>query len=530
MLDIGDFAPDHVTQFVVDRQSGEILSHEEAGSAYPVSERYIKSHNIAFPLTLAPNALVDVYLRVQSKTRIQLAPRLYSSLAFQQQEHAFYTGAYLCYGGLIALVLYHLIFSLYSRESESAYFIFFMVTWGAYSALLEGLLQPLIPDQLIIYFRSDYQAAAAIFPVIALAAFTAKYLRQLKTYAYFRWILAGVCIITAITSTVTIAGWFPFPQMRNIIILMVVAAICIHTLIFSVLVINGHGPARFYLAGALLMLFFILNVAWIYIAYTGLYTDVGIWLRLSYMSPLLFFAAGYGQRINELRTQHNESLKSAALAKEKMEFKTRFFAKMTHEIRSPMNGIIGPVELLRLTTLTKEQEKYIDIIETSGNALLHISNDILDFSKLEAGKLALSVSTFSLRDLVAECASIFSVHPKRNAILFDTDIAADLPDYFEGDEYRLRRVLFNLIGNAFKFTDKGSIKLNVRRGDDALTNDIIEFSVIDSGIGIDAERFNSIIFRVSAGWCCSGWRGWHRLRSCHLQTINRVDGRGDCGV
>ena len=178
------------------------------------------------------------------------------------------------------------------------------------------------------------------------------------------------------------------------------------------------------------------------------------------------------------------------------EAKSSFLATMSHEIRTPMNAIINMTALSLETTLTRKQHQYLTIVESSSKGLLALINDILDFSKIEAGKLDLEAAPFSLRQLLEEVTHSFRGRVLEKHVEFIVHVALDVPDQVIGDTLRLRQVLINLVGNAFKFTDKGEVVLRVKVEDrQALNNEnndeeniTLRFEVQDSGIGIPKDK------------------------------------------
>ena len=172
--------------------------------------------------------------------------------------------------------------------------------------------------------------------------------------------------------------------------------------------------------------------------------------------------------------------------------KSAFLADMSHEVRTPMNGVIGLAQLLEFTSPTDEQRQYVDGIKTSANSLLSLVNDVLDLAKVESGKLELEKSDFSLRSAIAGVAQtqITLIHTK--GLKLQTSIPAEVPDNLTGDPLRLKQVLLNLLSNAIKFTDKGSLGISVvleQLKDRVAT---LKFGVTDSGIGIKPDVLKKI--------------------------------------
>ena len=191
-----------------------------------------------------------------------------------------------------------------------------------------------------------------------------------------------------------------------------------------------------------------------------------------------------------------EDLKVAIEAAEaSSKSKSEFLANMSHEIRTPMNGIIGMTDLLQRTDLHEKQTQYVKTIKNSGQSLLSIINDILDFSKIEAGKLSLEKVEFDLPELLAETCDLFSSQAEQKELELICDIPDSISTNYIGDPTRLRQVLINLLGNAFKFTETGEIVVSVSLDDQDKTpsdSSVLNFSVSDTGTGIPAEKLHSI--------------------------------------
>jgi len=230
-----------------------------------------------------------------------------------------------------------------------------------------------------------------------------------------------------------------------------------------------------------------------------------------------------------MRKQTEEALQ---VAKEQAEAaadaRSEFVAVVSHEVRTPMNGVLGMARLLRGTRLDEEQRECVDVVVASGEALLTILDNLLDISKLDADKLELETVPFIVADVVQQSVALMAAPAQQQGLALTSELDPALPAVVLGDPHRLRQVLLNLISNAVKFTAQGSVSVTARvdavAGDDA----VLAFEVTDTGAGITPEVQEKLFFRLHPGRRRRRPQVWrHRPGPGHLPAPRRPDGGRD---
>ena len=203
--------------------------------------------------------------------------------------------------------------------------------------------------------------------------------------------------------------------------------------------------------------------------------------------------------ISEKKRLSEELRLAKEVAEQATRAKSAFLATMSHELRTPLNGVIGMTDLLAETKLNAEQGEYLAVMQSSGDMLQRLVGDILDLAKIEAGTLTLVAAPFKLRDGIGRILGVLSEPARRKGLSPTSRLAEGIPDWLVGDSDRLMQVLLNLLGNAVKFTERGSVTLEVEPVTVADAEILLKFSVADTGIGIAPEKLQEIFSPFSQG-------------------------------
>lgn len=195
------------------------------------------------------------------------------------------------------------------------------------------------------------------------------------------------------------------------------------------------------------------------------------------------------KRAFELVERNNQQLaESTTAALRASQAKSEFLSRMSHEMRTPMNGVLGMNQLLLGTSLSPEQRRYVEVAQSSGRTLLALIDDLLDLAKIEAGKVVMEFLDFDLRHAITDIVEIWSIQAAAKGLTFSSSMAADLPTFLRGDPNRLRQVLNNLAANSIKFTERGEVSLAVDVAGNQGGRVVVRFSFADTGIGIRPDQ------------------------------------------
>ncbi|MBV1920941.1 MAG: response regulator, partial [Pseudomonadales bacterium] len=471
-----------------------------------------------FDVRLDPMQSKRFYMRIESRDTLQLPLNIWNPKAYRQHDHneQYLFGIY--YGIMLVMIIYNSFLFVTLRDEPTFYYIAFLFCFVGAQMSLNGYLQE--------YISPNHPEFSKWFRPMILGlgvAFNAKFARlYLRTDIYspkLHKALGMVSWFSLLTIFTTLMGNF------TVSISLTMAGILLCSILMTSAAYigwrKGFVPAKYYLIsyGS----FVIAGCATLFRAYgllpVNFFTEYGV--QIGSILIVVLLALGLANRFNQERKdlfdaqkrafenealvikEREKSLKRELVVREeqflieqkalKSEAETKakgdFLASMSHEIRTPMNGVIGIAELIGKTPLNQQQVDYVNIIKASGQSLLTIINDILDFSKIDAGEMCLEKIDINFKQMISDIETLFSVSATKDNIIFSVNYLGDVPPFVKGDPTRLRQILTNFLSNAFKFTESGSILLQIEKMD---KDDFYKFSVKDSGIGLSKEGMKKI--------------------------------------
>lgn len=456
-------------------KDGEITQRFSTGVWQKQSERPVDYSLFAMPLKLEAGDSVDVYLNAVVTPRRTLSSlRVFEQLSFYRflaSNDALY-GIHIGLG--ISVVLFNFILVLILKELRYSWFIVFALGQIAIIASLGGkstsffleIFPALVPHEILFY------GSMAAFGIV-LFADTIVDMRRTAPLAFKIALLAASAFPGLLLYSVLFdPGHFRFLYLGAPA--LVIFSVIVYQAIKASL--QGDVAMRLLAIGLLLPL-----AALVYLSYSRLYQD--LLLNFAYDISLILLCLANLLRIGNLK--RNEEL--ALLASDA---KSTFISELSHEVRNPMNGIVGMSQLLMNSDIDDKNRKRAMVIHQSASSLLDILNDVLDYSKISANKMELERIPFELHSLVMTAAEIYRSQCELQDTTLNISIDPDLPQHFYGDPSRINQILSNLLSNAVKFTEGGVIDLSVYYHNSERNQ--LAFSVKDNGIGISREQLQTL--------------------------------------
>lgn len=478
---------DHLDLYVPDAAGGYRLAGQ-TGDALPFASRQVRQNNYLFDLNFVPEHTQSLFLRLQSQGSVQAPVTLWSSTAFLEEQPLRLYVLGLIYGVLLGMLVYNLFIYLSVRDTSYLYYIFYIASFGFYQLSVNGAA--------VQYFWPDnpwWANAATPFFIGCAGLFGSQFARSfLQTATYSRWL--DRLLLALIAFGALVVGLSLMTSYALALRLATTLALVFTVVIFAAGILvwwRGLRVARYFIiawsafllggiVNTLMVLGFLPNV------FLTMYSSqIGSAIEVALLSLAL------ADRINAMREQQAQTLVDAGQKLEALnqqlahsnKLKDEFLATLTHELRTPMNGVIGSLELMQTVEMNPELEQYQQTAAGSARDMMRMVNGILTLTELQAGNLAVSKSTFSLRSLIEALRLQFEGNASSKGLDFKVDVTPGLPDRVHGDSAKLAQSLECLLDNAIKFTRIGGVILRVTGKPVEAGRWTLSFVVIDTGIG-----------------------------------------------
>ena len=478
---------DHLELYVPD-DTGAYRLAGRTGDALPFASREIRQNNYLFNVDFKAGEQKTLYLRLQSEGSIQAPLTLWSSTAYLEDQPLRLYVLGLIYGVLLGMLVYNLFIYLSVRDTSYLYYILYIASFGMYQLSVNGAA--------VEYFWPDnpwWANAATPFLIGASALFGSLFARSfLHTALYSRWldrllrVLVGTGAVVMLLSLMTSYA---------LALRLATALALIFTVTIFVAGIKawccGQRVARYFIiAWSAFLIGGVVNTMMV----LGYLPNVFLTMYSSQIgsaSEVALLSLALADRINAMREQQAQILFDASQKLEVLnqqlahsnQLKDEFLATLTHELRTPMNGVIGSLELMQTVPLAGDLAQYQHTAAGSARDMMRMVNGILTLTELQAGRLGAQPQVFSLRGVLDTLRQQFLGNAQGKGLAFSIDVAGELPDRLEGDAGKLMQCLECLLDNAFKFTHEGAVRVRVvglPRADGHLH---LTFIVTDTGIG-----------------------------------------------
>ena len=489
---------DYLDLYLLD-QHGTIFSHQQHGDMRPWATRPFDDNELVFPVSLPPASDIYALFRMHTTGSLELPLALLSrdELYDYKQIRDSFTGLY--FGAILAMALFNLLLFIAIRDHSYLLYVayllalvMFLLTRSSLAFEMFWPTRPELNDSVRVFssFLSEGLAVLFASAFLQLSSNRPRWARAMQA-------LGGTLLVAAVLSP-----FFPMAQVLKVATFAVVIIAPMLLTTVALRIHDGFRPARYFLLSflplAVLGSLFVLKT-FAFIPSNWLF-DHAFEIGSTLESLLLSFALAY--RLTMLKSENERIQKEVNVELEKrvrerteelnraLNARSEFLAVMSHEICTPLNGLLGTLDMLKDSPLNAEQRQKIHVIEQSGNTLVELINDILDYARIEAGRLPIDDEQFNLPGLIRESVALFEHRARINGDELRIELDDNLGLLCRGDPLRLRQIVVNLVSNAVKFTEGGKVVVHAKRDRDNPEYGLIE--VVDEGIGIDRRQLGHL--------------------------------------
>ncbi|AJQ92946.1 7TM diverse intracellular signaling domain-containing protein [Gynuella sunshinyii] len=458
---------------VYQMQNGIPKTITRTGSSRPYYRRQVNHRGYIVPLDIYEPT--EILIMVEAETGLSTGVNIWAGETYWPHLLKIDQITFLFYGITLFLIFYNLINFFFVRDFGYIYYVVYVALFTVYAAGMDGIIfQYIWPDNRAFnpHFLQFISLAILIFAILFGRHFLQINRASNPAVNTLLWAYIGVTLLSV--------GVILFVNfvVASLLILSLSVMASILAVILSILAINkGFRPAYAYFAATAGLLLALLLFTAYKIGLISSYPMSYLALKVAIVYEGIILSVALVQRLKLLRIDDEEQ-QSRVMAQRK------FFSHLSHEIRNPLYGIIGMIELLKQTRLDTDQSKYLETLTISSSALLDIVNEVLEHAKVESGHISLEYKFVPFADFVSRSVSIVSPGAEAKNLQFSYDIADDIPENVRIDPIRVRQVLINLLGNAVKYTEAGSVHLKIC----AIQRNHLRFEVSDTGIGISRNE------------------------------------------
>lgn len=453
----------------------KLIKQQKLGSKVPHIEREYPSNLHVFPITLENHKEYKIYLRVKTQTQMLLDTTLAPESKFQSSQQNWILVLSFYFGACLVMLCYNLLLFINTGDRTFLYYVLVVSTVCAYGFIKEGFAQQVLwPSNGSLSSPLLYISASTSFLFSNLFTLVFLKLKDLNSILY-KSVIAFItldifCMVAALVG-----------EYSTVMVTIGSTAI----INYGIFLIAGYVSWK---AGNTHAIYYLL--AWTPISICIVLRTFGLLgiidlneiiadlLKVSRIIEFVMLSTALTAQINLLKSQQER-------ANQENKAKNRFLSKMSFQIRTPMTGVIGLSELLAKQLVDETNRKYNQVIQTSGRALLTTLDDIVDYSSMEAGTLEIKNASFKVKELLDESLSLFERKAEESGITLTGMAAPSMPKFINSDRARLKQVIINLVGNAFKFTESGEIRVELAA--DPHVRDYYQITVQDTGIGMKPE-------------------------------------------